>query len=156
MLFRSLAVALIGAPGLACAQTQTPSFIAPPLSVPPLVGQPGPSPTPKATTQRDLDFQKAEANFKAKNYPDAYLQLLPLAHAGEPRAQYLLALMSDNGTGPVQIDYNEAARWYRAAADQNFPEAQYALANAYATARGVPLDAKASLEWLMQIGRAHV
>src|SRR5262249_46940437 len=146
-----LAVALIGAAGLARAQTQTgtPSFVAAPIAVPPLVGPPGAAPTQKPITQRDLDFQKAEANFKAKNYPDAYLQLLPLAHAGEPRAQYLLALMSDNGTGPVQIDYNEAARWYRAAADQNFPEAQFALANAYATARGVPLDASTSLQWLM-------
>lgn len=101
-------------------------------------------------TAAELAFQRAEANFKAKNYQDAYLQLLPIAHAGEPRAQYILAQMSDNGAGPVQIDPAEAARWYSLAAAQNFPEAQYALANAYATGRGVPVDGKVSVQWLMR------
>jgi TPR repeat protein len=99
-------------------------------------------------TPKEQAFRRAEANFNAKNYQDAYLQLLPLGHEGDARAQYILGRMSDNGLGLVQLDVTEAARWYRAAADKNHPDAQFAMANAYATGRGVPLDANQSVQWL--------
>jgi TPR repeat protein len=89
-----------------------------------------------------------EVAFRAKAFGQAYLSLLPLGQQGVPRAQFLLGRMSDNGLGPIQIDPREAAKWYRRAAELGLPEAQFALANALATGRGVRQDAKASLEWL--------
>lgn len=91
---------------------------------------------------------EGEAAFRAKAYGQAYLSLLPQGHRGVPRAQFLLGRMSDNGLGPIQLDAHEAAKWYRRAAENGLPEAQFALANALATGRGVRQDAKASLEWL--------
>jgi uncharacterized protein len=94
------------------------------------------------------DFLTGEAAFKAGNYNDAYLQLLGPGHAGDPRAQYLLGQMSDSGLGPIALDPREAVRWYRLAAEKKYPEAQYALARAYATGRGVGQDKDQSLNWL--------
>jgi uncharacterized protein len=91
---------------------------------------------------------EGEAALEAKNYATAYLELLPPAQAGDPRAQYLLGTLSDNGLGPIQLDSFEAARWYRKAADQEYGEAQFALAQAYAFGRGVDADKDHSLRWL--------
>lgn len=94
------------------------------------------------------DFRTGEAAYKAGNYNDAYLQLLGPGHAGDPRAQYMLGQMSDSGLGPIALDPREAVRWYRLAAEKKYPEAQYALARAYALGRGVPQDKEQSLNWL--------
>jgi TPR repeat protein len=94
------------------------------------------------------DFRTGEAAYKAGNYSDAYLQLLGPGHAGDSRAQYLLGQMSDSGLGPIALDPREAVRWYRLAAAKNHPEAQYALARAYALGRGVSQDRDQSLTWL--------
>jgi uncharacterized protein len=91
---------------------------------------------------------EGEAALEAKNYATAYLELLPPAQAGDPRAQFLLGVLSDNGHGPIQLDAFEAARWYRKAADQEYGEAQFALAQAYAFGRGVDSDKDQSLRWL--------
>src|SRR4051812_46035693 len=91
------------------------------------------------------DFLTGEAAYNAGNYNDAYLQLLGPGHAGDPRAQYMLGQMSDSGLGPIALDPREAVRWYRLAAERNYPEAQYALARAYAVGRGVPQDKNQSL-----------
>jgi TPR repeat protein len=108
-------------------------------------------------TPTDLELINAEAQFRAHNYNPAYLQLLPHAHRGEPRAQYLLGQMADNGLGPVQLDVKEAANWYRLAAEKNHAEAQFALSNAYAIGRGVPVDPARSLTWLERAGQnGHV
>jgi TPR repeat protein len=94
------------------------------------------------------DFLTGEAAFKSGNYNDAYLQLLGPGHAGDPRAQYLLGQLSDSGLGPIALDPREAVRWYKLAADKKYPEAQYALARAYALGRGVAQNKDQSLTWL--------
>jgi TPR repeat protein len=94
------------------------------------------------------DFKAGEAAYKAGNYSDAYLQLLPAGRAGNPQAQFLLGQLSDNGFGSVALDPREAARWYRMAADQNHGEAQFTLARAYAFGRGVKQDKDQALHWL--------
>lgn len=96
------------------------------------------------------DLRTGEAAFEAKNYGDAYLQLLPSARAGNPRAQFLIGQLSDNGLGPIALDPHEAVRWYRMAADKGFGDAQAAMARAYATGRGVPQSKENALKWLMR------
>lgn len=94
------------------------------------------------------DFRTGDAAFKAKNYADAYLQLLPAARAGNAQAQFMLGQLSDNGWGPVALDPREAARWYRLAAERGHGEAQFTLAGAYALGRGVPQNPAQALTWL--------
>ena len=101
------------------------------------------------------DYARAEAQFKARNYSLAYLEALPLAQRGDSRAQYLLALMSDNGLKPVAYDPAEAARWYAAACNKGHGEACFALARATATGRGVVPDPRAALAWLQRAADAN-
>ena len=53
----------------------------------------------------------------------------------------------DLGIGVTQ-DYGEAAKWYRKAADQGVPEAQYNLAVAYSRGRGVRRDYSKAYFWV--------
>lgn len=102
----------------------------------------------RAPTEDEKEFIEAEALFLAKQYAPAYLQLLPLAHKGNAQAQYYIALMADNGVGPVQRSKEDAIGWYRKAANQNHAEAQFALSNAYALGRGVPMNPTEMFNWL--------
>lgn len=87
------------------------------------------------------------AAFRARNFTGAYLQLLPVARAGNAQAQFILGQMSHSGLG-VQLDPTEAVRWYRMAADRSYAPAQYALARAYADGQGVPVDHDRAIAWL--------
>ena len=107
---------------------------------------------PVVINPEDLEFLNAQANFQAHNYAPAYLELLPMANRGDARAQYLMGVMSDNGLGPVQLDVQEAAHWYRKAADKNNADAQFALSSAYSIGRGVPVNPKLALHWLIKAG----
>jgi TPR repeat protein len=55
--------------------------------------------------------------------------------------------MYENGQG-VSQDYNEAARWYREAADQGNATAQYNLARMYGLGQGVSQNYVYSHMWL--------
>lgn len=63
-----------------------------------------------------------------------------------PERQYRLGLDCYNKGGAKNI--REAAKWYRKAAEQGHPEAQYALSSCYASGEGVTKDEKESIKWL--------
>lgn len=110
-----------------------------------------PSPGMVTTTPpvfADEDFLVGEAHYKAKNYQDAYLRLLPAAHRGHTQAQYLLGQMAEYGVGPVRRSMAEALRWYRLAAAKEHAESQFAISNAYANGYGVQIDAQQAVIWL--------
>ncbi|HEX9465455.1 MAG TPA: tetratricopeptide repeat protein [Alphaproteobacteria bacterium] len=133
----------------AWAQAPAPQPPAAPAAAPAAVPAPAPQILkPVVINPEDLQFINAEAQFRAHNYYPAYLQLLPLAHRGDARAAYLVGVMADNGLGPVQLDPKDAAQWYRAAAEKNHPDAQFALANAYSIGRGVPVDPRQAVNWI--------
>jgi TPR repeat protein len=94
------------------------------------------------------DYQAGEAAFRARNFGAAYLLLLPEAQSGNAAAQFMVAQMSDNGLGRTQPDPQEAFRWFRHAAAQGHPVAQYMLARAYAAGRGVAADQDESVVWM--------
>jgi TPR repeat protein len=54
--------------------------------------------------------------------------------------------MYETGRGVAQ-NYDEAAKWYRLAADQGHAEAQNNLGSLYANGRGVPRDDVAAYMW---------
>ena len=86
---------------------------------------------PSASTR---GYELADAYFRRGNFSSAYLVGLPAAHAGDPRAQYMLGLMSFHGLGPVTRNLAESARWFSLAAARGHGESQFALAQAYARA----------------------
>lgn len=93
-------------------------------------------------------FELADAYFRKGNFSSAYLVGLPAAHAGDPRAQYMLGLMSFHGLAPVARNLEESARWFSLAAARGHGESQFALAQAYAKGDGVPVDRGRSIQWL--------
>lgn len=71
-------------------------------------------------------------------------ELLAEARAGDPRAQYSLATRLAGAQPP---DYGQAANWFREAAIQGVPNAQYNLGVLYERGLGVPQDDTRALLW---------
>jgi len=72
--------------------------------------------------------------------------LVAKAQSGDPAAQnslgdYYSALNTPEG-------YTQSASWYRKAADQGYPKAQYSLGIAYCWHEGVPQDYVQAYVWL--------
>ena len=61
------------------------------------------------------DLRSAHKAFESGDYKSAFVQLLPLAEAGNVEAQSNLAWLYRNGAGTSQDD-KSAAHWYRLAA----------------------------------------
>src|SRR5260370_17966066 len=72
--------------------------------------------------------------------------LLTKANAGDAKSQELMGQAYANGEG-VPKDYQQAAFWFRKAADQGNATAQYNLGALYATGRGEPQDFAQSAIW---------
>lgn len=62
------------------------------------------------------------------------------ALAGDPEAQYKLAICYETGDGVDERDYKKAAELYQMAADQNHPQALCNLAESYENGAGIPQD----------------
>ena len=62
------------------------------------------------------------------------------ASDGDAEAQYYVARIYANGMDNVDINYQEAARWYQMAADQGYAEAKQELGYLYEQGLGVPKD----------------
>ena len=62
------------------------------------------------------------------------------AEAGHSKAQFLVAELCYWFGAGVPLDYVEAAKWYRKAAEQGDATAQFALATCYQFGEGVPQD----------------
>jgi uncharacterized protein len=84
-------------------------------------------------------FDDGSAAFKRGDYDTAFREFMPLALAGNPRAQGMIGLMHEFGLGAPQDDV-EAARWYRRSAEQGVPQAQFQMGVLYDTGKGVLQD----------------
>jgi len=93
------------------------------------------------------DYESAYAAYEAGDYETAFKELLPLAEAGDAKAQYRLGWMYTEGLG-VQQDYAEAFMWYRKAAEQGDAEAQYVLAGMYYLGQGTNQDYVQAYAWV--------
>ncbi|TVQ83735.1 MAG: sel1 repeat family protein [Micavibrio sp.] len=74
----------------------------------------------------------------------AHERLLQRAESGDAKAQHRLGIMYQNGRGVPQ-SYEEAAKWYRKAAEQGLPDAVNSLASRYLKGEGVPKDQQKAL-----------
>lgn len=75
-----------------------------------------------------------------------------LAEAGDIEGTFCLARLLEDGND-VQGDYEEAFRWFKRAADQGHPAAQWHLSRCYQAGLGVRPDAQQSLELLIRSAR---
>ncbi len=86
-------------------------------------------------------------------YKQAYQRAMPLANAGDASAQFVVGKILDYGNGEVPQNQEAAARWYRRAADQGYPGAQFNLANCYQLGEGVAMDKREAAFWYRQAAR---
>ena len=73
-------------------------------------------------------------------------EVYALAQAGEVEAVFLMGTAFDEGLGRP-IDYEEAVRWYRRAAEEGHVLAQHNLGNVYAAGRGIEQDFALAVRW---------
>lgn len=71
------------------------------------------------------------------------------AEAGDMQAANLLGEIYAEGK-QVKMDYAEAAKWYRKAAEQGIAKAQYNLAVLCEIGQGVPLDETEAAQWYLK------
>lgn len=95
---------------------------------------------------RAADYSVLHDKWQAGEYAEVEHGLRPLAEAGSGRAQLLLAHLKERG-GHGGPDYEAALRWYRRAAGQGIPEAQYALGLLYELGYGTEVDAAEAEYW---------
>jgi TPR repeat protein len=91
-------------------------------------------------------FDEATAAFAAGDYPKVLAELTPLAKEGDPRSQYAMGLLYENGLG-VAIDPAVAATWYLKAAEQGNSDAQYNLGVMFERGVGVPVNHTEAARW---------
>ena len=69
------------------------------------------------------------------------------AEAGEPAAQHELAGYYEYGDGVVQDNWDEAAKWERASAQQGWVKGEFGLGRDYEDGIGVPLNLDQAIAW---------
>ncbi|MGH8595479.1 MAG: tetratricopeptide repeat protein, partial [Gammaproteobacteria bacterium] len=99
------------------------------------------------------EFDDGVAAYKAANYPLALAIFNEHATRGDPRAQFALGLMIDNGEG-VAADPKTALEWFTKSADQGYAKAQYQLGLMTLKGRGVVRDDTVAREWFAQAAEA--
>lgn len=91
-------------------------------------------------------FEEGLAAFYSFDYETALHEWIPLAEAGDSRAQYQLGIMYYRGEGLPQ-DYDKAALWYRRAADRGDADAQLNLGLMYALGLGLKQSFYEAFKW---------
>ena len=94
------------------------------------------------------DTTAAERAYQRGDFAAAAAELLPLAHDGDPKAQFLVGRMAFYGQVLSQ-DAGLAAGWFRRAAEQGFAPAQLAYANALDNGWGVQGDPAQAVPWYL-------
>jgi TPR repeat protein len=91
-------------------------------------------------------FDEAAAAFEAGDYAKALQESRPLAEKGDPRSQYGMGVLYENGFG-VPKDLKLAAAWYLKAAKQGNTDAQYNLGAMYEHGIGMPVNYPEAARW---------
>jgi TPR repeat protein len=98
------------------------------------------------------DTSAGWAAYRAGKYSQALKELQGLADTGDATAAYYLGTAYSDGLA-VRRDYQEAARWYRRAAEKGHTEAQFVLGFLYLNgagegATGIASDKSEAAHWL--------
>ena len=92
-------------------------------------------------------FEDGYAAYQRGDFAMARNIWTALAEEGEPRAQYNLGIIYDEGRG-VRASRDQARQWWRKAAAQNVPEALHNLATSYLFGVDAKDDHKEGLAFL--------
>lgn len=84
--------------------------------------------------------------FRGNRVQEAFDVWKPLAEAGNPQAQFGLAVIYEKGSDSVAQDLDAAARWYELAAVQGHTAAQNNLGHMYSQGLGVQRDKARAVE----------
>jgi uncharacterized protein len=95
------------------------------------------------------DFASGLDAFDRSEYKRAFAEFLPLAEAGNARAEYRLGILYAMGRG-VERDYARAVTWLRKSADQGYASAENDLGTLYDQGRGVPEDPGEAARWFLK------
>jgi TPR repeat protein len=104
---------------------------------------------PVLADQMADDLQAGIAAFNRGDLPSAMTLYEKAAEAGSPEAQVRLAYLLDYAE-----ENEKAVHWYRAAADQAYPDGIAGLAGMYAKGEGVAQDTTKARELFEQAGEA--
>ncbi len=100
------------------------------------------------------DFNDGVVAYLMGQYDKAYSTMRSLAGTtNHAYAQYYVGMMLLNGQG-VEQNYEEAANWFRKAAEQSIPQAQYKLGMLYMQGQGLPRDYEFAYAWF-RAGASH-
>ena len=91
-------------------------------------------------------LEGANTAYRPDGPPVDLAALRQSATSGDADAQNNLGFMYATGQG-IPKDYAEAARWYRKAADQDYPDAQNNLGVMYNNGQGFPRDYAEAIRW---------
>ena len=93
------------------------------------------------------DFKAGWKAYEKGDFSGAFNEWGPLAESGDPRAQFNLGVLYDEGKGVVR-DRSLAIEWWTRAAKNGDPQAQHNIALAYLAGTGVPRNFETAIGWL--------
>lgn len=100
-----------------------------------------------ATAGVRADFNDGVAALVSGDFDKALQTFVPLAETSDHAyAQYFLARMYAEGRG-VEKNPQEAAKWFRKAAEKGVQDAQFRLGGLYERGEGVPQDMEYAYGW---------
>ncbi|MDE0052023.1 MAG: tetratricopeptide repeat protein [Rhodospirillales bacterium] len=92
------------------------------------------------------DWETGQTAFERGDIAAAIEAWMPLAEAGDARAQAAIGSLYIHGTG-VAVDHVEALRWTRRAAEQGDVTGQFNMGTIYAGGLGVERDYTVAADW---------
>lgn len=95
------------------------------------------------------DYDAGLRAYKRNNFPRARTEFFQSAIQGHAGAQYYLGEIYEGGVA-VAIDFSNAFKWYRAAAQQNHAPAQRRLAYLYSQGLGVKKNEAKAFAWYLR------
>jgi TPR repeat protein len=93
-------------------------------------------------------FDDAAAAFAAGDYDKVLKETRPLAEKGDPRSQYGMGVLYENGFA-VTKDLQQAAAWYQKAAEQGNSDAQFNLGAMNEHGVGMPVNYLTAARWYL-------
>lgn len=98
-------------------------------------------------TGKGCSVNLGNANFL---YKKAYERAMLQAYAGDPSAQFVAGKIFDYGNGGVEQNQEVAVRWYRRAAEQGYPGAQFNLGSCCQLGEGIEMNKEEAVYWFRQ------
>lgn len=101
----------------------------------------------KISTSAPETYEQAEKLLNNIDIHSGVILMRQLAEDGYGQAQNRMGEFCRDGSYGVEKDSNEAAEWFRKAAQQGHASAQYELGRMYAEGQGVPKDLVQAEKW---------